>query len=175
MRRRSGSSTSAGRPARRCTSRDLEPASTWKRACSMRRGSRSSTWTTPATGVPAAPPAFRSRCHGPRSDLRDRRRRAAIHEELRERGKRLSDPILDAVERYYSGRFAEHGATARGVDWNSRSRRSCASSSCSRSAAADGEFSLNDYGCGYGALISALESCGVDFAYQRFRRVGDDA
>ena len=27
--------------------------------------------------------------------------------------------IITAVERYYSGKFAEHGPTARGVDWNS--------------------------------------------------------
>jgi hypothetical protein len=31
----------------------------------------------------------------------------------------VSDPILTGVERYYSGRFAEHGPDCATGDWNS--------------------------------------------------------
>ena len=77
-----------------------------------------------------------------------------------------TEEILDQVERYYSGRFAEHGATARGVDWNSPESQElrfaqllklCPDSSSS--------FSINDYGCGYGALAEYLRNRGRDFVY----------
>jgi Methyltransferase domain len=72
------------------------------------------------------------------------------------------------VERYYSARLAEHGATARGVDWNSRASQDLRFEQLLKVCGDRCEFSLNDYGCGYGALISALERRGVDFAYQGF-------
>jgi SAM-dependent methyltransferase len=73
--------------------------------------------------------------------------------------------ILDAVERYYSGRFAEHGATARGVDWNSPEsqevRFAQLASACPRGEA----FTLLDYGCGYGALLPYLRERGFAVSY----------
>jgi SAM-dependent methyltransferase len=32
----------------------------------------------------------------------------------------------------------------------------------------EGAFTLNDYGCGYGALVSVLERSGLDFTYRGF-------
>ncbi len=128
---RAAGRASAARPARPSTcpgpsARDVPR----RERCSRRPGSRSSTWTTPATRSTRSS-TRRSSTRSPCSTCSSTPgRRAALHEELRGEASRLSDPILDAVERYYSGRFAEHGPTARGVDWNSRSRRSCASSSC---------------------------------------------
>ena len=62
------------------------------------------------------------------------------------------DRILREVDRYYSGKLKAHGATARGVDWNStesqRMRFDQLLKICDRRA----PFTLNDYGCGYGAL-----------------------
>jgi SAM-dependent methyltransferase len=81
----------------------------------------------------------------------------------------VSDAILSAVERYYSGRFAEHGATARGVDWNSPESQELRFDQLLRVADREtGRFSLNDFGCGYGALVSYLHRRGLDAAYRGF-------
>lgn len=77
--------------------------------------------------------------------------------------------ILDTVERYYSGRFAEHGATARGVDWNSAESQELRFDQLLRVAEREtGRFSLNDYGCGYGALVGYLRDRGLDVDYCGF-------
>lgn len=79
------------------------------------------------------------------------------------------DEILRTVERYYTGCLAEHGATARGVDWNSdhsqRLRFAQLLKVCGEPA---GRVGLVDYGCGYGALVETLISRGWEFDYQGF-------
>jgi SAM-dependent methyltransferase len=86
-----------------------------------------------------------------------------------QRGKQLSDPILTAVERYYSGRFAEHGATARGVDWNSPESQELRFEQLLRVADLEqGRYSLNDFGCGYGALLGYLRARGIEVDYRGF-------
>jgi SAM-dependent methyltransferase len=76
------------------------------------------------------------------------------------------DSIHAAVERYYSRAFAEHGASARGVDWNSaesQERRFDQLALLFRDEA--GGFSVNDLGCGYGALATYLLGHGFDGRY----------
>jgi SAM-dependent methyltransferase len=81
----------------------------------------------------------------------------------------MSDAILYAVERYYSGRFAEHGPTARGVDWNSSESQELRFDQLLRVTDREtGRFSLNDFGCGYGALVPYLQRRGLDVAYRGF-------
>ena len=65
-------------------------------------------------------------------------------------------PLLADVAGYYAGKLAEHGQTPRGVDWNGpegqelRFRQLCR-------LLPDGEpLSVNDLGCGYGALFEYL-------------------
>lgn len=74
--------------------------------------------------------------------------------------------ILSSVELYYANRLAQHGATARGVDWNSESSQRLRFEKllavCAESA---GEISLLDYGCGYGALVDTLRETGREFRY----------
>lgn len=66
-----------------------------------------------------------------------------------------SKVILDHVNSYYSKKIMTHGATPRGVDWNSqesqeeRFRELCKIIDASN-------FTLLDYGAGYGALLSYL-------------------
>lgn len=67
--------------------------------------------------------------------------------------------LLSEVERYYSGKLAEHGETPRGVDWNGEQSQTVrfeqlAKIICNR----DKSFSLNDLGCGYGALLDYLRN-----------------
>jgi hypothetical protein len=80
-----------------------------------------------------------------------------------------ADAILDRVERYYSGRFAEHGPTARGVDWNSPESQELRFDQLLRVCERVGRpFSLNDYGCGYAALVPYLERRGLKARYRGF-------
>jgi SAM-dependent methyltransferase len=77
--------------------------------------------------------------------------------------------ILNAVERYYSGRFAQHGATARGVDWNSEDSQALRFMQLLKVADGVGStFGLNDFGCGYGALVDYLARSGYDVRYRGF-------
>jgi SAM-dependent methyltransferase len=78
------------------------------------------------------------------------------------------EKILDLVERYYSGRFAEHGPTARGVDWNSTESQEVRFAQLARACPADRAFTLLDYGCGYGALLPFLRERGFEVDYTGF-------
>jgi SAM-dependent methyltransferase len=72
------------------------------------------------------------------------------------------------VERYYTGRFTEHGASARGVDWNSEESQTVRFEQLLRIHEGSDPFSINDFGCGYGALASFLAVHGYDFTYRGF-------
>ena len=74
--------------------------------------------------------------------------------------------LLSAVERYYSEKFALHGPTAPGVDWNSVESQTLRFEQLMTVAPAGEPFSVVDYGCGYGALAHFLEARGQPFAYQ---------
>jgi SAM-dependent methyltransferase len=84
----------------------------------------------------------------------------------------LSDPILETVERYYSGKFAEHGPTPGGVDWNSAESQELRFEQLLRVREGhDGSYGLNDFGCGYAGLVPYLERteppvsyCGLDLS-----------
>ena len=76
---------------------------------------------------------------------------------------------MTAVERYYSGRFAEHGATARGVDWNSPESQELRFQQLLRVTDREpGRFSLIDFGCGYGALAAFLRAGALDVDYRGY-------
>ena len=80
-----------------------------------------------------------------------------------------SSEIEARVGAYYAGRLAEHGATARGVDWNGEPSQHLRFEQLLRVVGDGG--SLNDWGSGYGALVDwldaqglALDYCGYDIA-----------
>lgn len=83
------------------------------------------------------------------------------------------DRITAALKDHYSGTFAEHGATARGVDWGRDSDLALrydkmlavlepTEGSDSRSEA---RVSLLDVGCGYGGLYEHALSRGIGLDY----------
>jgi SAM-dependent methyltransferase len=78
------------------------------------------------------------------------------------------DRLLEAVERYYSGKVVEHGATARGADWKDEASQELRFRQLLEVCTDRGPFSINDYGCGYGALVSYLERNGYSFTYRGF-------
>jgi SAM-dependent methyltransferase len=71
------------------------------------------------------------------------------------------ESILSDVARYYGSRLSEHGATARGVDWNGTDSQYLRFEQLAKvlpAAASTGEltFSVKDVGCGYGAMFDYL-------------------
>jgi SAM-dependent methyltransferase len=78
------------------------------------------------------------------------------------------EPILDDVASYYAEKLSRHGPSAAGVDWNSTESQELRFEKLT--AIADGReaFSVNDYGCGYGALAEYLERGDATFDYAGF-------
>lgn len=65
--------------------------------------------------------------------------------------------ILDDVAGYYSKKLAEHGQTPQGVDWNGPASQVLRFEQLCRIIGHAEKYSLNDLGCGYGALCEYLE------------------
>lgn len=69
---------------------------------------------------------------------------------------------------YYEKTLAEHGASARGVDYNSQEAHDLRFEQLARLLDSSRRFSLIDYGCGHGALAHYLSHQGLDFTYMGF-------
>jgi SAM-dependent methyltransferase len=80
----------------------------------------------------------------------------------------LSDPIHRLVADYYTGCVREHGETARGVDWNSEASQVLRFEKLLELVRGEEDFSLLDWGCGYGALLDHLRGRGVRCRYTGF-------
>jgi len=64
--------------------------------------------------------------------------------------------IHRAVERYYTAKIALHGPTAAGVDWSCEATQELRFLQLLRLCEFGPPFSLNDLGCGYGALFGCI-------------------
>lgn len=80
----------------------------------------------------------------------------------------MSDPIYDEVAQYYNARIAAHGDTPLGVDWNSRAGQELRFKQLTKIITHSERFSINDLGCGYGALIEYMARMFDDFSYHGF-------
>jgi len=76
--------------------------------------------------------------------------------------------VRDRVRRYYEGLLRKHGATARGVDWNSESSQMLRFRQLEHLWEDEPDASVIDYGCGYGALAEYIRSRGHRGAYTGF-------
>lgn len=79
---------------------------------------------------------------------------------------------------YYSATLVRHGATPPGVDWESDQLQQLRFAELLKVADMTRSFSLNDLGCGYGALLAHLKAClqpmqfdylGIDIAEEMVR------
>lgn len=77
--------------------------------------------------------------------------------------------LIDEVALYYSRKLAEHGATPQGVDWNGEESQKLRFAQLAQIVEPGRRYSVNDLGCGYGALFDflhrqpeALDYCGID-------------
>jgi SAM-dependent methyltransferase len=80
----------------------------------------------------------------------------------------LFPAILETVAHYYAEKLRAFGATPQGVDWNSADSQALRFSRLLQVLENDGEVSINDYGCGYGALVDYLRSTGRRLTYCGF-------
>jgi SAM-dependent methyltransferase len=69
-------------------------------------------------------------------------------------------PNFEQAKDYFEERLTTHGATARGVDWNSEASQELRFSQLIKVIQPGAPFSLLDYGCGYGALAGYLLKLG---------------
>ncbi len=65
-------------------------------------------------------------------------------------------PVLRGIDRYYTGKIARHGATPEGVDWTCELTQQLRFVQLLRVCDFGGPFSLNDLGCGWGALAGFI-------------------
>ncbi len=79
-------------------------------------------------------------------------------------GNRINS-ILSEVADYYSAKLAAHGETPCGVDWNGEDSQLLRFKQLSKVIEQPQGFSINDLGCGYGALFDYLDAHYQDFAY----------
>lgn len=85
--------------------------------------------------------------------------------------------LLSEVASYYANKLAEHGDTPQGVDWNGEESQTIRFEQlCKLIDLEKLAFSLNDLGCGYGALLDHLRgkhhACsylGVDVSHEMIK------
>ncbi|MBA3580923.1 MAG: class I SAM-dependent methyltransferase [Gammaproteobacteria bacterium] len=77
--------------------------------------------------------------------------------------------LLAEIADYYSTKFTQHGETPCGVDWNGEESQTLRFAQLCKIIDATHPFSINDLGCGYGALYDYL-AC----KYQHFSYSGID-
>lgn len=77
----------------------------------------------------------------------------------------MTDPLVTQAAEYYARKLGEFGPTPRGVDWNSQASQDLRFRQLLRIAEGAESVSVNDYGCGYGALVDALRADGRPFEY----------
>lgn len=80
----------------------------------------------------------------------------------------ISKNLISEVEKYYTSKIKEHGISAKGVDWNSEESQEIRFSELIKVILEKNNFSILDYGSGYGALLNFLKSIYAQFHYTGF-------
>jgi cyclopropane fatty-acyl-phospholipid synthase-like methyltransferase len=75
------------------------------------------------------------------------------------------DTLLSEVAAYYTEKLAQHGQSPRGVDWNGEEGQTLRFEQLCKIVNASNQFSINDLGCGYGALYDFLTNRYEEFSY----------
>lgn len=73
--------------------------------------------------------------------------------------------IKEDVKHYYNQKLKKYGATPKGVDWNSSESQEIRFKQLLTICEDEKDFTINDYGCGYGALVDYMVRCGYSFNY----------
>jgi cyclopropane fatty-acyl-phospholipid synthase-like methyltransferase len=77
----------------------------------------------------------------------------------------MSNKILDTVNDYYTQKVREFGVTPKGVDWNSEESQELRFGQLCQVIKENENFSVLDYGCGYGAMLDFLAKIKNNYSY----------
>lgn len=77
----------------------------------------------------------------------------------------LNKAILTEVAEYYTNKLAQYGRSPRGVDWNGEESQTLRFEQLCKIIDTSTHFSINDLGCGYGALYDFLANKYDCFSY----------
>tara|TARA_B110000977_G_scaffold177979_1_gene235087 strand:+ start:1867 stop:2487 length:621 start_codon:yes stop_codon:yes gene_type:complete len=75
---------------------------------------------------------------------------------------------LSEINKYYSEKIIEHGASSHGVDWNGQESHFLRFEQLCKVLQKDDKFSMLDYGCGFGSLIEFLDKHNYQYKYFGF-------
>lgn len=83
---------------------------------------------------------------------------------------RQENELLQEVADYYRGKLQTYGETAKGVDWNGEESQFARFDQLHKLMDGENAYSVNDLGCGYGAMLDFLRQrdgdgvhyCGID-------------
>jgi len=89
-------------------------------------------------------------------------------EDLRREGTVKFTKLLETSGQYFSERVRKHGPTSKGVDWGSREGQELRFKQLLKCCHNINGCSVNDYGCGYGALLDYMTARGYQGDYQGF-------
>ncbi len=78
------------------------------------------------------------------------------------------DVILSQTRQYYDKKLDVYGPSPKGVDWNSAESQELRFEQLLKICDTSSPFSLNDYGCGYGALAAYMAEQDYRFEYNGF-------
>ena len=78
------------------------------------------------------------------------------------------DAILSQTKQYYDKKLGAYGPTPKGVDWNSEASQELRFEQLLKVCDTSNPFTLNDYGCGYGALAAYMTEQDYRFEYNGF-------
>lgn len=73
--------------------------------------------------------------------------------------------LLTEVAEYYTSKLAQHGEKPQGVDWNGEESQTLRFRQLCKVVDTSNNFSINDLGCGYGALYDFLSQEYENFSY----------
>jgi SAM-dependent methyltransferase len=76
--------------------------------------------------------------------------------------------IIQTTEAHYSKKFKEHGTDYKGVDWGSDDGQKIRFEQLLNFIDLSRKISITDYGCGYGALLEALNKRKFNGTYQGY-------
>ena len=78
---------------------------------------------------------------------------------------KIKNSLLVDVANYYAAKLGIHGASPQGVDWNGEAGQVLRFEQLFKLLPNNCRFSLNDLGCGYGALHDFLTAKSLSFSY----------
>lgn len=73
--------------------------------------------------------------------------------------------FIKKIDNYYTNKIKQYGITSQGVDWNSKESQFLRFEQLSKIILDKRNFSILDFGCGYGALIKFLNNYYLDYLY----------